>query len=290
VKRPQVKSPELKVPPVLLDVFNDLRDRRLLPLLALVIVAIVAVPFLLGGTEEETSPPSPVTPSPGPSAENASLTVVEATPGLRDYRKRLRARVATDPFKQRYTAPALKGSELPSASSTSSTTTTSTGTTTTDLPADGGSAPPAADAPSDSPPGGSGGGNGANHGGDPAGGRFFTWTIDVKIAHTETKADGSVAMGEPTTHEGVRSLTPLPGVKAPVVTFIGVSPDSGKAILMVSKDVTAVFGDTKCVSGTESCELLEVEAGFPVTFTYGPGEVRYKLNVLKIELVRSGHS
>ena len=37
------------MPPFLVDLYYDLRDRRLLPLLALVLVAIVAVPFLLGG-------------------------------------------------------------------------------------------------------------------------------------------------------------------------------------------------------------------------------------------------
>ena len=45
--------PELKVPPFLIDLYYDLRDRRLLPLVALVVVAIVAVPFLLGGGSEE---------------------------------------------------------------------------------------------------------------------------------------------------------------------------------------------------------------------------------------------
>ena len=45
--------PELKVPDFLRDLYYDLRDRRLLPLVALVIVAIVAVPFLLGGGSKE---------------------------------------------------------------------------------------------------------------------------------------------------------------------------------------------------------------------------------------------
>ena len=45
--------PELKTPDFLSDLYYDLRDRRLLPVVALVIVAIAAVPFLLGGDSEE---------------------------------------------------------------------------------------------------------------------------------------------------------------------------------------------------------------------------------------------
>ena len=93
LKGPELKMPELKMPPFLTDLYWDLRDRRLLPLVGLVIVAIVAVPFLLGGGSEESPPPAspPVAAISGTAdADTSRLTVVEAKPGLRDYRKRLR--------------------------------------------------------------------------------------------------------------------------------------------------------------------------------------------------------
>jgi hypothetical protein len=70
----------------------------------LVLVAIARLPFLLGDSEEPLPPPS----SSGGGGAQASgvggtLTVVEAEPGLRDYKKRLRARTPSDPFEQRYT-------------------------------------------------------------------------------------------------------------------------------------------------------------------------------------------
>jgi hypothetical protein len=92
-------------------------------------------------------------------------------------------------------------------------------------------------------------------------------------------------MGEPEVREKIRSLTPLPGKKLPVVTFIGVNPSTGKALLMVSREVTATFGDAKCISGTGSCELLELEKGFPETFEYGPNHVRYKFKIISTALV-----
>ena len=41
---------------------------------------------------------------------------------------------------------------------------------------------------------------------------------------------------------------------------------------------------------TDTCQLLEVEPDFPVTFVYGPNDVRYTINVLKIEPVVIGHT
>jgi hypothetical protein len=70
------------------------------------------------------------------------------------------------------------------------------------------------------------------------------------------------------------------------VTFIGVNPSTSLAVFQVSREVIALFGDGKCISGTSSCELVEVEKGFPETFEYGPGHVRYKFKIIKIELVR----
>jgi len=122
LKGPELKVPELKVPDIVADLFYDLRDRRLLPLIALVLVAIVAVPFLLGGGSEEAAVPPPVAAAAMAAksgAEGPHLTVVRSKPGLRDYRKRLAGREPTDPFKQRYNGPVLTGAELKSQSPTS---------------------------------------------------------------------------------------------------------------------------------------------------------------------------
>jgi hypothetical protein len=291
-KGPQLKLPELKVPPPLRDLYHDLRDRRLLPLLALVVVAIFAVPFLFGKSAEEEAPPLQHLSPQGQTAEETALQVVEATPPLRDYRRRLRARVASNPFKQEYTAPVLKGATLNSESQTSSASSSSS-TSETSESGGGGEAGVGAP-PSQTPaPEGAGGGSDGGHGGGGSGGaggnpdlRLYTWTMKVQISHTETASDGTTRMGQPEVRDSVKSLTPLPGAKAPVVTFMGVNPSSGKALLMVSKEVTAVFGDAKCISGTGSCELLEVEKGFPEAFEYGPNHVRYKFKVISIDLVR----
>jgi hypothetical protein len=290
-KGPELKMPELKMPGFLTDLYHDLVDRRLLPLVVLVLVAIVAVPFLLGGGSEEEAPPADQGPIAGPStapgAESARLTVVQANPGLRDYRKRLAARVPTDPFKQRYTGPVRAGNQLNGESATTSSEsavpggTTATSTTT----------PPSTTAAPESPSGD----GGAPSGGAPSGGggepdlQLFTFAIDVKIKRTTSSgADGGKDESEPTTKEGVVPPAALPSNKTQVVTYMGISPKTRKPLLLVSDDVTAIFGEAKCLSGSEFCQLLEVELGLPTTFVYGPNDARYKINVLKVEPVGTG--
>jgi hypothetical protein len=284
-KGPQLKMPELKAPAVVADLYYDLRDRRLLPLIALVAVAIVATPFLLGQRSETIEPPAE------PAAiqalkesgghRTATLTVVEAKPGLRDYRKRLRSRKPLDPFRS-FGKPSLKGARLGKGSggeggsgssapvtSTSTTVktrnsskTTSTTKTTTTTTTNG-----------------SGKGSGGNDGSKQGGGtQPATYTIDVQISvATETGASA-----EPVKRLGVGPLTPLPGKDTPVVTYLGVGSGGSKALFSVSKEVSAVFGEAQCVSGTDTCEAIELEPDFPVTFVYGPNQDRYRIKLLKI--------
>jgi hypothetical protein len=310
LKMPKLKKSDLKLPPVLVDLYWDLWDRRLLPLIALVVVAIAAVPFLLGGgSEESPAPPAPpATPGTvGGFAANASssssaLTVVQAEPGLRDYRRRLGRRSPTDPFKQHHANPASVAHLNPMPTTTTTTAKSSSGGSVTVTSTSGtDSAPETAPA---GPP--SEGGEEHSGGGAPSGGggeshvTLFAFAIDVKITRMEPENGGRAgsqrAVGSDSSKEtgpevkhGVLPLTPLPGEKVPVVTYMGPSK-KGKPLLLVSRDVRSIFGEGKCLEGDEICQLLEVEPGFPVTFAYGANEVRYRINVLKIELVVTGHS
>jgi hypothetical protein len=284
---PELKMPDLKLPLFLADLYYDLLDRRLLPLVALAVVAIVAAPFLLGGDSEEEQLPAGPDAIAGPSAldggDAPTLAVVEAKPGLRDYRKRLKGRTPTDPFEQRYTGPVSGGGgQLPDE-----TTTEGAPTTVTTETAPGSAAPGSGGAPPSSGPPASG----DDGGGEEPSLRLFTFAIDVQISRSETKENGRTVMSEPTTKRGVLPATPLPGEKAPVVTYMGANAKNAeKALLMISNNVKSVFGDARCLSGTDTCQLIEVEPGFPQIFVYGPNDVRYKINVIKIEAVPSGRT
>jgi hypothetical protein len=285
LKGPDLKMPELKVPAFLVDLYYDLRDRRLLPLVALAIVAIVAVPFLLGGDPEIEVQPS----GPGGASisavgtRSAELAVVEAKPGLRDYRKRLRSRQPTDPFEQRYTSPVLEGTELggegsPGGSETStSVTKTSKSVTKTTKTTEGDTTKTTTTTTTD--------GTGADAGGDADGElTLFSFGIDAKIVRTVTNPDGGKEK-HPKTYRRVTPPTALPSAETQVVTYMGISPETGKPLLLVSDEVTAVYGEAKCLSGASTCQLLEVDLGLPIVFIFGPNGARYKITVLDVEPV-----
>lgn len=285
----KLRGPELKAPAVLMDLFWDLRDRRLLPVIGLIAIVIAAVPFLLGSQSKEqpSAALQAVTGGAAPIATGSNgartLDVVEAKPGLRDYHKRLARRLPTDPFQQKFTAPVLTGAELNPETTETRTESSSKSTSTT--------GPETPEAPQEaSPP--------ESSGGAPSGKphlTFFTFGIKARITRSGGKGNAAKVHQPPVVRERILPQTALPGEKTPVVTYMGLSEHAAnhkqaKPLFLVSADVKSVFGETKCVSGDEACQLIEVEPGYPVTFIYGPNEVHYTINVLKVELIVTGHS
>jgi hypothetical protein len=299
LKARELKKPELRAPAVLADLYYDLRDRHLLPLVALVLVATAAVPFLLGSDREERLElPAGGGPSAGVAAigvKGASLTVVAAEPGLRDYRKRLDGRSPSDPFKQQYTG-LPKSAQLQSTSTTSSgggsSSTTESSTATVEVES-GGSGGGGSGGGGSAGGSGSGGGSGGSGGGTnpPSSGvRLYEFVFDVQISHTEPTADGGRKMSEPQVRHHVKTLTQLPGEKTPVVTMGGVNLRNGKVYFLVSDEVRSLDGEFNCLVRARGglCELLEIEPGFPLEPTYGPDKVAYRIKVTKIDTVPAG--
>ena len=75
----------------------------------------------------------------------------------------------------------------------------------------------------------------------------------------------------------------LPARKTPAATYIGLTNDGKKALFVVSSDVVSLFGEGKCVIGSQSCQLLALEPNLPETFVYGPQERSYRIELLKID-------
>lgn len=317
------KREDLKVPAVLSDLYWDLRDRRLLPIVALLIVAIIAAPILLNkGSEPSTGPAAaPTIGGPGSGSDGgASLTVVAAEPGLRNPKERFAHRKPTDPFKQRFTGAQPVNPEANAVEHVETVTTVEPESTSSSSSSFGGPVveeptvvtplpePPHESSPSQpsnpanpNGPGPRGGGKSGSEGGSgggspsestaptgPEGGeiRYYGWGAKVQISHTETDGEGQSKLGEPEVRDAVKAPAALPGPKKPVVTFIGVDPFSENGLFVVSKEVTAMFGEGICISGTKSCEVVELEKGFPETFEYGPDHQRWKINLVSTQMFR----
>ncbi|HEX5762114.1 MAG TPA: hypothetical protein VFY04_03225 [Solirubrobacterales bacterium] len=288
------KGPSVSVPPLVADVYYDLRERRLLPLVALVIVAILAVPFLLGDPEEPAPPPTAVQ-----SAEEAvelevagdrTLTVVQAKPGLRDYRKRLRGRTPTDPFRQKYSsvpatsrlqstavesAPPVSSANPVNEDSTDVSVTDEGETVTVEVEEDGDSGgPPPSDGGS-KPGGNRGSGDGGNRS-DDDGTQFFAYRPDVRF--------GVAGGDELREYEDLPIASLLPK-ENPVLFFIGATEAGDRVVFDVSSEVILVKDGGKCIGGRQSCGLLFIGPGEAVTLrTETPGRT-FRLAVDSIDFV-----
>jgi hypothetical protein len=272
-KGPELKLPALKVPDFFLDIFYDLRERHLLPLVAILLVALVALPFVIGGSssDSEAEAESAIA-TPSTALPSSKLVVAKAAPGLRDYRRRLAGEHATDPFVQKYTGSDSEdgvgtgssgGEESSSGSIETTEPTTEPSETTTTAPGEEGGGEP------------------------PEGGRlqYYSWAIDARVVPVSSgkgkdKPEASVRHDLP-------DMTMLPSRDVPALTFIGVTKDAKRAVMLVSDKVTGLFGDGVCIVGSEACQLIALEPGLPETVVYGADSRTYRIELLKLRLLKS---
>jgi hypothetical protein len=275
-KGPEIKLSELRVPQPVRDVYIDLRERRLLPLVVLLLVAIAAVPILLGGSSGGSTPvgadgePGTSITVTGPSGSKKKLIVARSTPGLRDYRRRLESRQAKDPFKQQYVN-SPEGAQGGSSGAAEDGGGGGGGGAATTTGGDGG-----ATAPTES----SGGGQTVTH---TVTRKYYSYAIDVRVVPVSSGAGSSKA--KPTVRRRLPELTTLPSRKVPAIVFIGPSKDAKKAIMLVSTDVKSLFGDGVCVLGSDTCQLLALKPGVPETVVYGGREKTFRITLLKMQLL-----
>jgi hypothetical protein len=262
---PSGRGRDLDVPAFASDLYRDLRERHLLPLVGVLLVAIVAVPFLLGDSgegEESGEPPVPPVASSSNAKNAGQVVVAESNEGLRDYRKRLGHRQASNPFQQQYTGSPSEasgeGSTLEEGTSSSPAPDESTGGTS---------------------------GSGTSGEGGETRLHYFTYTIDVRIVPVST--NGVPSDSEPYVRRNLPRLTMLPAKKTPALTFMQPSADEEKALMLVNSNVKGLFGDAVCVSGGETCQMLALQKGIPETVVYGGNERVFRIELLKINLVET---
>jgi hypothetical protein len=256
--KPAGAASNLKPPKVVADLYADLRERRLLPLVALLAVAIVAAPFLLSD-DSGSSSPTPI-PLPPEQAQVASFSVVPAAEQLRDYRKRLQHRKRESPFNSYAAARvsnetreevegALEGDEEGSVEGGGA-----------EAPVAPAESSPPAQAPVAEPP-------------------VVKATVDLGVM-----AVVKVGYVDAVPHaEKIGSQTKLPKPEQPVVVYTGPSKDEQGALFLMSTDVSAYYGSGKCVLGGQLCQVLELRPGKSATFAVGYGETRYKVTLLGFE-------
>jgi hypothetical protein len=96
---------QFQSPQALTDLYRDLRDRRLLPLVVVLVVGMAVVPIALSSSPEGAAPAAPL---PGAAAVKSNVPeeqIVIANPGVRDYQRRLDGETPVDPFVQKFVTP-----------------------------------------------------------------------------------------------------------------------------------------------------------------------------------------
>jgi hypothetical protein len=315
LKRPKALSagPEIKMPRFLGDLYGDLRERHLLPLVVLLIAAIVAVPILLnksGGYAAET--PVAAAPTTGNEAPASSFSVVPAARRLRSPEERLGHRTALDPFRaeaqqqQKESGGNGAGAKATTGTSSGSSAGSPSGgtesaaprsaeikvtetpeggkeltikestTTTTTVPPTSEPAATETSAAAPAPPAKES--KPAPSEVAPAQTEVVEYTIDLKAGDPS---------GELTGQEDVAPMTRLPSAKNPLVVFTGLSQDDKRALFLMTSKVTAYYGAVHCVVDKQACQMIELTPGKPAIFEFAEGEAegRYKVVLEKIEPV-----
>jgi hypothetical protein len=241
----------------ILDVVQDLREKRLWPVAAGLLVALVAVPLLLAKPASEESESAPEQSTPGPVAQLPAVSLnAEAGKG-----SRLDIFNSRDPFDPVLDLPASSGGDEGGtgegagggpASDPFSGADPASGAATTETDS-GGSAGGDSGGGSDSGSGGSGGGGDGGGGGGGGGGgetktTLYTYTVDVKYGRK----------GSEKTYKGVQQLQILPSDDNPHLVFLGVTTDGKQAVFMVDQSFT-VTGEATCKPSSRTCTFLYAE-------------------------------
>lgn len=254
--------------------YRDLRNQRLLPVIAILIVAIIVVPMALGAGEKEPVPKTELAVGLEPMAETQPV-VLPATPELRNFHKRLDKFAKKNPFHQpQPIAVANSGSSTTAATDPTAPTTstdTSTGTPTDTggtIPTDTGTTP------TDTGTGGTGSTSGTGDSTDPGstGAQLVSYDIDVEVG----------AVGEEKEIDGVKSLDLLPGKSHPVLQYVLTDLGGNRADFVVSNAVTRVQGEGKCAPTPSDCQFLELAVGDSAKLDYGPTARTYGIKLLKV--------
>lgn len=249
-----------KVQKFFADLIYDMRSRGLLPLAALLVVAMIAVPMYLSSQGSD-----PVTPVAAPAPDTAELApenqaaVVAYEPGVRDYKERLSEQSEKDPFIQQFTVSEKATDSLEAATSGGGD---SAATPAPDSGSTGGSTAPAT--------GGSGGDkpvSSTRH--------YYFYETDVFVGEVGTELKRV---------NRVPRTSPLPSKEIPVLLYMGVAGDGKAAVFSVSRDVVGVGGEGFCSPSPESCQLLALEKGQQADVTYSFDNKVYTVKVADVRL------
>jgi hypothetical protein len=253
-----------------LDLWHDLREKRLWPVAVGLLAAAVAIPAIMLKPAAEPTPPSTIAAT-GDKAETLPAVSVDSLP---TNGSKLETFDERNPFKPLKDLQHEPGTDAPSSGGSSGqggaggSTPTGTGSDTGGSPTGGptGGSPGGGDIPPATSPQPTTDGSGGMH--------WFKFTADLEFGRS----------GDAKLRKRVDPLTLLPNDTAPVLVFMGVTADAkGAKFFLVDQGFTA-DGEGDC-NEKGSCMFITLhldDAHNEETFTSRDGSVAYDLKLVKL--------
>jgi hypothetical protein len=248
----------------LLDLWHDLRAKRLWPVAVVLAIALVAVPVVLS-KPSETPPPAPTAVRKAPDPKDlkalASVKLTEAD----ERGSSLDTFDPSDPFRppKKLTKAAKQASGADSS-------------VTSETPDSGGASPGGTGDTGSTGGGTTGGGDTPSTGGGDA----PTTTVQYRYVVDLT----FIANGRKRHVEGMERLDMLPSQENPLLLFLGVSANAGNAVFLVDSTLEAA-GEGRCKPRASDCAFLYLGAGSEHEFTNEEGD-SYTLRIDEIRKVK----
>jgi hypothetical protein len=241
-----------------IDLWQDLREKRLWPVAVGLLAAMAAVPVVLFKPAGET---------PLPAAPTATSNVPELLPVVSvDSAPSHGSKL--DSFDQKNPFSPIKDLEKK----------TSTAAALAGIPAAPGSSPSGSD--TGSPLGSAAGGHGLGSGGSGGTGgshlQYYRYTVDVSLGERGKDAQKI---------EGVKQTQLLPDGDAPVLAYMGLADDAKTAVFFIIDPAYTAQGEGKCRPKGDDCRFIYLgvnEDGDEESIFTADGESEYTLKLLKI--------
>jgi hypothetical protein len=249
------------------DLVYDLRNRGLLPVVVLLLVALVAIPVVItrGGSSSAPIADTAALQEAVASAPEAQAAVVAYEPGLRKYQDRLDKLSPKDPFEQQFSAAVQAATEL---SGTVSGGGASGTTTSTDISVDAGSTDTSGGSTSKK----------KKHKKKKAGTAYVSYQSDVMVGEAGASLQSLT---------NVAPLTPLPSETAPVLIYLGPNAGGQYGLFLVSNKVSQLSGPGICVPAPDDCALLALSPGQTEDLVYDADGKTYQIQLVRLRRVVS---
>jgi hypothetical protein len=252
----------------LLDLWHDLKEKRLWPVAVVLLAGLVAVPVLLAKPADKAPAPAPVANAAGPKPDVLKqLAKVKLGDDEVGDGSTLGSFDPSNPFnppkgaiKKDKVATTAGPTEIPGGSS----------------PSPGGGD----DGSTLFPPGSGGGVPGGTPGGTPAPGGTTTTTTAYKYVVDLT----FTANGHRRRIKGMEKLDMLPNQSSPLLIFMGVTPKGSNAVFLVDSTLEAA-GEGSCKPSGSECAFAYIGAGSEYIFTEEDGD-SYTVRIDEIRKVK----